>query len=143
MTAIGDHWYRIEDRRFSVADDWGDHAYTDHDAAIRVLIVTKVTPKGVKVKFGTIGTTHFILDSATRKFACPTVALALESYRARKRRQLGIYQARIDGIKKSLLAAEKHVEHHHRNLRAKELGLCPTTEPVSSTWPARTLTSRG
>jgi hypothetical protein len=118
--AIGDQWYRIEDRRFSIADDYGDHAYTDYDAAIRVLTVTKVTPKGVKVKFGTIGTTHFILDSANRKFACPTVALALESYQARKRRQIHIYQARIDGIKLMLQAAESHVERHHRNLRTKD-----------------------
>lgn len=118
--ATGDTWYRIEDRRYSIADDYGDHAYTDHDAAIRVLTVIKVTPKGVRVQFGTCGEVHFVLDSATRKFACPTVALALESYQARKRRQMGIYQARIDGIRDSLLAAERHVEQHHRYLRSKE-----------------------
>ena len=102
---VGDTYYRFDDRRFSVADDYGDHSYTEHDAALRTFTVLKRTPCGVRLS-GPWGSTHFMHDKATRRFACPTVELALESYRARKQRQIGIYEARIRGAKLMLEAAE-------------------------------------
>jgi hypothetical protein len=55
--------------------------------------IVKVTPCGVQISVW--GSRRFVLASARKRYACPTEAEALESYRARKRRQIGILRHRL------------------------------------------------
>lgn len=102
---VGDTYYRFEDNRTSSLDWDGEWSGTNYNAALRTFTVLRRTPCGVRLS-GPWGSTHFMHDKATRRFACPTVELALESYRARKLCQIGIYEARIQGAKLMLEAAE-------------------------------------
>jgi hypothetical protein len=52
--------------------------------------VEKRTPKGWRLEGG-----RFVLESARKRWACPTVDEAFASFDARKRRQAGIHQARM------------------------------------------------
>lgn len=120
---VGEYMYRFEDRRYSIADEYGDHAYTSHKVACLVFPVLKVTKCGVWITFNyeeyprlpqprqyTVmhngQDRRFINLQANKKFACPTLELAAESYIARKNRQIRIYQARINSaeIHKEALA---------------------------------------
>jgi hypothetical protein len=92
-------WYRIEDRRYSVADEMGDHAYTRHEVVLLTFNVASYTPKGVWLR--QYFSKRWVSYTATRRFACPTVALALESYLARKKKQAAIYQARADNARRN------------------------------------------
>lgn len=92
-------WYRIEDRRYSVADEWGDHSYTRTEVVLLKFNVASYTPKGVWLR--QFFAKRWVRYDAHRRFACPTVALALESYLARKRKQAAIYQARADNARRN------------------------------------------
>lgn len=85
------YWYRLEDRRVSVDE------YTSRtEVTLCKLIVVKETPKGVKL----VGIGHGrknprqVLHDSKKKWACATVAEAVESFKKRKERQARIYRAR-------------------------------------------------
>lgn len=121
---VGDIWYRLEDRRYAPpVDEWGDIIGTGRaDVEVRKFRVIKITPKGVRVAEAfldgtfrpiTTAESRVILDSSYKRFACPTMALALESYQARKKRQIGIYQARASAAKECLrIALKKYGEQN-------------------------------
>jgi hypothetical protein len=68
--------------------------------------VVRHTPKGVWLSwFGC--RSRFVLKGAHKRFACPTLAEAKESFLARKKRQIGIYEARIKTAKQAIELAEK------------------------------------
>lgn len=91
-------WYRIEDRRYSVADPWtGEHSHTDHQVELLEFTVKSYTPQGVWLNV--FFSARWVKTGATKRFACPTIAEALESFVARKRRQARIYQARADAAR--------------------------------------------
>ena len=55
--------------------------------------VLKMTPCGAQINV--FGRRRFVLLNATKRYACPTEAEAMESYRARKRRQVRILRHRL------------------------------------------------
>ena len=104
---VGDSWWRYVDKAYSVADEWGEHAYSTYQVGEEELKVIKVTPCGVWLAYTwsirmTPNDLHagmskmLVLDHWTKKFACPTKKLALESYIAKKLRQERIYKAKLD-----------------------------------------------
>lgn len=120
-------FYRFEDRRYSVADEWGDHTYTSHEVALLVFPVIKHTKCGVWI--GLSWSLHpkvprewdpnhtlfnrgkrFINLQATKRFALPSIAEAAKSYRARKERQISIYKARIAGTERHLEALKSFLQ---------------------------------
>ncbi len=120
--------YRFKDQRYSVADEYGDHDYTSYEAKLLVYPIIKYTPCGYWIwtnyaiypqlpfeynpyKDYLLGEKRFVNLQANKKFALPTIPEALESYRARKDREIAIYTARIKGAKNHLRAA---VEIYHR-----------------------------
>lgn len=121
---VGDIWHRFEDRRYSVADEYGEHSYTTYDVAHLQYWVVKLTPCGVQLvqRWGQSDTCstwdrkdHWFLAPRfqnfnwNKKFACPTLAEAFISYEARKNREIGIYQARI-------LAAQTYIQIARRKV---------------------------
>lgn len=87
-----EYWYRI------------DKIYEDGHALIEHCRVLRYTPKGVWVD--TWGGKKFILASARKRYACPTKDEALESFRARKRRQVALLAAQHDrAVEQQKLAA--------------------------------------
>lgn len=101
MTKVGDVWYRFEDGRYAAPpDEYGDSQGPGRFyVRLRRLNVAKVTPKGVRLLTG-----EFILDSSTKKFACPTIALAKTSFIKRKERQKEILKARLHNVNTALVA---------------------------------------
>ena len=88
-----EYWYRVEDRSYSIADEWGDHCYTRTEIQVHRFEVIKHTPKGVWLNL-LFGDRRFVLASANKRFACPTVEEAVASFIARRTRQAQIYEAR-------------------------------------------------
>lgn len=66
--------------------------------------VLKITPKGVWIN--DYGRRRFVLNSARKKYACPTFEEAKESFRARKQRQLRILRGQITHIESALQKIE-------------------------------------
>ncbi|UMO76015.1 hypothetical protein [Planktothrix phage Pra-JY27] len=85
--------YRVEDIRYAApADEFGD---PQPGRGTFVLVihehqVARVTPKGWRLKCG-----RFVLREANKRFACPTVQEAFDSYEARRNRQIRILEARL------------------------------------------------
>lgn len=53
------------------------------------------------------GRARFIKDGTRKKFACPTIEQALESYIARKKRHYKILKAQLDKVERNLLWSEQ------------------------------------
>jgi hypothetical protein len=100
--------YRIDGRSRSVADEYGDHAYTGYGAILRTLDIVRRTPCGMWIR-EKLGHKRFVLQTARKQYAHLTKELALEAYLARSNRLIGIYQARIIGIQKQQYHAHKLV----------------------------------
>lgn len=98
-----DYFYRVEETTYSAGcDEFGDplpggptmtnlHAYE----------VIKRTPCGAWIAAGDTGR-KFVLLTANKRYAVPTVEEAIESFKARKKRQKAIYAARIKSIDEAL-----------------------------------------
>lgn len=84
-----DTYYRFEDKRYSVADEYGDHSYTRLDVELYRFEVVKRTPKGVWLL-----PRRFVLNSAHKRYACPSIKEAWASFVARKEKEARIYRAR-------------------------------------------------
>lgn len=107
-----EYYYRIDGITYAPpADEYGDPGRGPGRSELitNKYLVLKHTPKGVWLKTGThfsseawekdheqvkITDKRFVLHSARKRFACPTVELALESFIERKKRQSSIYRAR-------------------------------------------------
>lgn len=108
-----EYWYRFEDRRVSNYDPWEDRSYgSDLHIYVHRFEVVKTTPKGVQLWVW--GRKRFVLRDARRRYACPTLDEARESFIARKERQIGIYEARaanaqeaLDYVKRPSLIADR------------------------------------
>lgn len=87
-------WHRFEERRYSIPDEWGDHAYTRTEIEHIKLFVVKVTKKGVWLSRWAFTEPRFVLFSSTKRFACQTIEEAKESFRRRKLKQASIYENR-------------------------------------------------
>lgn len=105
------YWYRITETTYSAGvDDWGDPlpggpTYPNLEA-YRVL---KETPKGVWLDAPSSDwkDRRFVNRSSRKRFACPTIEEAIESYKARKRRQIGIMKSRIKMVEEALAYLDK------------------------------------
>jgi hypothetical protein len=93
------HWYRFEDVVYaSMPDEYDEPTGPGRlEVVLRRYRVVKVTPCGVQLDIG-----RFVKTTARKRFACPTEAEALESFKARKRRQLGILQAQASRVQRAL-----------------------------------------
>ena len=104
-------WYRAEVKHYSIADEYGDHAYTSAKVVITRFCVVKFTPKGVwlsdvwsnitdpwillgqnpKTLFHTV----FVNGSTMRQYAVPTIELAYIDCIKRLERKIAGDQARM------------------------------------------------
>lgn len=89
-------WYRYEDKRFAAPHDEFDNPIGGPVIEVHVFKfqVVKTTPKGVWLNVAE--ECRFVLRGATKRFACPTLDEAKASFVARKRKQIRIYQNRIN-----------------------------------------------
>ena len=97
-----EYWYRYYDFRYAAPISCGEYdeeVIGTSTAAVHLekFEVIKHTPKGVWINMG-LGDKKFVLKCARKRFACPTIEEAKESFLARKKRQLRIHQARVEHI---------------------------------------------
>lgn len=97
-------WYRVTDGCYTTTDEF------DNPVGGRVYVstheypVTRRTPRGVWLDCH--GLPRFVLAGARKRFACPTREEALESFRARKRRQARLLRDQLRRVEQALLMAE-------------------------------------
>lgn len=107
-----EYYYRIDGITYAPpADEYGDPGRGPGRSELitNKYLVLKHTPKGVWLKTGThfdegvwektreqiqVVEKRFVLYSARKRFACPTVELALVSFITRKKKQASIYRVR-------------------------------------------------
>lgn len=106
-----EQWYRYVDVVYSGgvsehgdAIPGGPHTLKVH---LRKFDVAKITPKGVRLDNG-----RFVLSSARRRFACPTIDEARQSFIARKKAQIRIYSDKLACAERALqiIKQEKELE---------------------------------
>lgn len=105
-------YYRYEEYATASADEWGDYDPRSRriNVRLRSYRVVKKTPKGAWVaeSYGPLiwsGKPRFVLDESTKRFACPTLAEALDSFMARKRKQIRLMSRRIDDAEEAMRLA--------------------------------------
>ncbi|MNR71248.1 hypothetical protein D3C71_18630 [compost metagenome] len=92
---LGDFYRYIEVTYAAPADDYGESSGPGRTVVeLRSYPVIRHTPQGAWIG-GTPDGKRFVRLTANKRFACPTIAEAAESYKARKRSQLRILQARV------------------------------------------------
>ena len=92
MTAV---LYRFEDYLC------GDEYSVEVKVHLREFEVLRTTPCGAWIE-GQYGRKRFVLKDSRKRYAHPTVDEARESFIARKKRQLSIYQARARTAERAL-----------------------------------------
>ena len=101
MPNIGDKFYRFEERLYANdTDEFGESTGSHVEVELCTFYVTKVTPQGVWLG------KRFVLLTANKKYALPTIGEANISFRKRKEKQISIYQSKISGIKQALSLLE-------------------------------------
>jgi len=113
VTGSTDVYYRYVDKYYAPPLDEYDcpTGSSRMEIVLEVYSVIKRTPKGVRIArqcmLGYVDTTtRMVLDSSKKKFACPTLALAKESFIARKTRQASIYKAKYEDALKAIRLIE-------------------------------------
>ena len=104
---VGDTWYRYEERRYGVANEFDEVVSTYVKLELIELKVTKVTPKGVWVT--RFMTPRFVLLAANKRYAQPTQAEALESILARKARQIRILESQVKQAREVTVLAQREL----------------------------------
>lgn len=104
MTKVGDVWWRFYDGLESAGVDEFDNPLGPPRVRlyVRKFIVTKVTPKGVRLNDGGL-----VLNHWRRKYANPTKALARESFLARKEKQLSFLYTQSGHIRTAMELAKQ------------------------------------
>lgn len=96
------HWFRVEARHWSVADEWGEHSYTSADLVVRRILVLRHTPKGAWLGPGPgqMGEPKRLVMRdyfhRGRAYAAPTLAQAREDFRKRKQYRISCLQHQIN-----------------------------------------------
>jgi len=97
-----EHWYRYTD--FLIDTD-----PICVSIELKTYLVIRHTPKGVwidtRFDLAEKSRKKFILKDAMKRFACPTIEEAKESFLARKRKQLRIYKARTKQVEQVIIKA--------------------------------------
>lgn len=104
---VGDTWYRYEERRYGVANEFDEVVSTYVKLELIELKVSKVTPKGVWVM--RFLSKKFVLTAANKRYAAPTKQEALESLLARKARQIRILESRMKEARETSVLAEREL----------------------------------
>ena len=105
------HWFRVEARHYSHADEYGDHSYTSSELKIELIKVVRHTPKGAWLLQG-FSNKRFVLrdyQHRARAYAAPTLEMAKEDFRKRK-------QYRIDRLQAQIHRAEREIALLGRSL---------------------------
>lgn len=99
------HWYRLEDKRYSVIVDAEREEYgiTTKIECLKYEVL-KETSKSVLLRTG-LSSTRWCRKGAHKQFACPTMELAVESFAARKTRQTRIHRGLADRAEQMKLRA--------------------------------------
>jgi hypothetical protein len=106
---MSDVWYRYEDVSYahlSFDVNGGESYYSTLRVELRKFDVVRRTPKGVWLAVG-FTDKRWVSTTARKRFACPTVEEARESFRARKQRQMKIHEARADRARRALRELDK------------------------------------
>lgn len=106
-------WYRFEEQTYAAPLDEFDGGPCGEglvEVHLHKYEVIRHTPKGVWVKrrigAWSCGHARFILRQAHKRYACPTMEEAGQSFLARKARQARIFKARLRTIEKALAVFE-------------------------------------
>lgn len=107
---MAEYWHRITSTRTAPPLDEYDnpigrgtvHAYCNNYAVI------KHTPKGVWLNLH-CGDKRFILKSAKKRFACPTVEEAFISFEARTKRRVNILSSQISDCLEGIEDAKRNM----------------------------------
>lgn len=104
---VGDTWYRYDDIRYAAPLDEYENPRGPGRVAVelRSYQIQRVTPKGVWLS-RYFGAPRFVRLSARKRFAYPTPEEALESFMARKTRQLSILRAQAEKVERALAAGK-------------------------------------
>ncbi len=115
-----EYWYRF-DNHFTAPplDEWenpiGEGGVMIHLSQYKVV---RHTPCGVQLDMGP-EEVKFVLASATKRFACPTIEEARASFLVRKRKQLSIYMHRVADMRKVLEKADYLMDREVQRLETK------------------------
>lgn len=103
------YWYRIVDGRYAPAsDEWGMPVGAGQVyVSVLEYRVMRETAKGVRLDNG-----RFVLRDARKRFACPTVEEAVESYLARKYRQLYLLNKTVEQVEVALALLPLSIVQH-------------------------------
>lgn len=97
-----EYLYRYEDALIAPMPDEFDNIYGP--ACLRILLhkyrVTRLTPKGAWIKL--VLDEKFVLLTARKRFACPTIEEAAESFKRRKEAQVRKLKSQLDRAEKAL-----------------------------------------
>lgn len=90
--------WRVEANRYSIVLDADADVYGVSDPTLEAIWyqVRKRTPKGARLDF------RFVLLTATKRYACNTIAEALESFKARRVRQIAILEGKLRKARQDL-----------------------------------------
>ena len=115
-----EYWYRYEEVHYAAS------ALTPGASRIELRLmeykVLKHTPKGVWIDpyyvrgWAVSGERRFVRRNATKRFACPTIEEARESFLARKNRQIRILSAQLKSARRA------------KDLMLREMEKCPIGE---------------
>ena len=99
-------WWRIEAKSYSIVIDADREEYGSTPPRLEAmwLEVTKTTPKGVWLG------NRFVLRDVRKRFACPTLHEALESFVARKDRQISILSNQLSKAESMRLEAATYLK---------------------------------
>lgn len=98
------HWFRIEARHYSVADDYGDHSYTSSELIVIEIPVIKHTPKGAWLMISPSRKKFVLRDyqHRGRAYAAPALAQAKEDFRKRKQFYINCLQSQINRAQREI-----------------------------------------
>jgi len=102
-TVASEKWFRVEEISYASALDEYDNPIGTSRLELRVrqFDVKKVTPKGVWLDLGW-GDARFVRTNARKQYACPTLELAMESFKARKQRQIKLLTSQLQRAERAL-----------------------------------------
>ena|ERR1700692_1678345 len=95
--------WRLESKRYSICLDPEVELYGTSSPRLEMQWwrVSKRTPKGAQLEIG-----KFVLLTALKKWACNTEDEAIESFKARKKKQIKILTAQLNAAKADLQLTE-------------------------------------
>lgn len=103
-----EYLYRYEDVQYASYDPFSDHSGPGElRVRLRKFPIERRTRKGAWV------CGRFVLLSARKRYACPTQDEAMESFIARKKRQLSIHQYAVARAQTALRIAQREPLYEH------------------------------